>query len=199
MTARRGTDNPSNHTAEPRARELPQDDQPEGTALTPELRRRLFAEWLYALCDREYGVAQHDYSDVGGTLNLKDGRVVKVAFVDGPPLITVEQAAESLPTALMDEAQKRAEVGELGAGTWWTLGLSADVNLYDLANVHFMRILNEHKRYQGPWRFGGNALLEFEQADVAPAPITMPTFKATITFRVPGPAHGPFGRFLQKE
>jgi len=190
------TDDPSNHTAEPRDRERPQGDQPEGTALTPELRRRLFVEWLYALCDREYGVAQYDNSDVGGTLNLQDGRVVKVAFVDGPPSVTVEQEAEPLPTALVDEAQKRTEVGDLGAGTWWTLGLSADVNLYDLANVHFMRIANEHKRYQGPWRFGTNALLEFEQADVAPAPIVMRKFKATITFHVPGPAHGPFGRLL---
>jgi hypothetical protein len=171
----------------------------------PELQR-LFVNWLIQLLDERYGVKARGSSGVARwNVTLADDTIIQVEFDrSGQPVVQGPAQYQADLTFVAEDARRRTLALDFGTGAWWKVLFSTDMNdagLMGATMLHFMRIMSEHnsRRFQGDWRLGGEALVSFQQAEQAPAPVVIPKFDVHMTFRVPAPGHGPHAEAIAEE
>lgn len=167
------------------------------------LSQLLFVDWVGKLCIGRLGVKQSGsgtspQGERYWTITLRDETDVEISFSGAKSVIHIacDNRHRGIIKEIEREAYRRTIANDYGEGSWWSLTFSTDLAMEMLTGIHFMRILSEHKRYQGYWKVGSDALLEFSHENVATAPLVVPKFTVTVTYRVPSPGHGPFGEFL---
>lgn len=167
-----------------------------------ETSARLWADWVLRLLDERYGVTQHSSAPKNWTVTLANGSVVQFSItetgrgeIDAPH----EYAADA--AAIAADAHRRSLALDYGTGAWWKASFSTDMGLSGVTDLHFMRIMSEHnsRRFQGDWRFGGEALLSFDQAEKGATSLVIPKFEVRMLFRVPAPGHGPHSVSVAEE
>ena len=163
----------------------------------------LFVDWMRTLCDREFDVKQSGSGTApdgqrSWTVALSDETEVKVRFVGKKSTIVTEcdPKHRKIVTSLEREAFQLTKAQDYGEGAWWKLVLSVEFGLTEFMGVHFMRFLDERKRYQGRWRIGDDCFLEFAHDNPEPQTLELPKFSVSVVYRVPSPGHGPFGSDL---
>jgi hypothetical protein len=164
---------------------------------------RLWADWVLRLLDERYGVTQQSNGE-GKNWNatLANGAVIQFRVTEtGECEIEAPQEYTADANAIAEDAHRRTLALDYGSGAWWRASFSTDMGLSGVTSLHFMRIMSEHnaRRYQGHWRFGGEALLSFDQAEKGATPVVIPKFDVRMLFRVPAPGHGPHSISIAEE
>ena len=164
---------------------------------------RLWADWVLRLLDERYGVTQQG---TGGpkswNATLANGAVIQFRVTEtGRCEIEAPQESAADAAAVAEYAHRRTLALDYGSGAWWRASFSTDMGLSGVTALHFMRIMSEHnaRRYQGHWRFGGEALLTFDQAEKGSTLVVIPKFDVRMLFRVPAPGHGPHSVSIAEE
>lgn len=160
-----------------------------------------FVDWCHALMSERPGVQQYGGDKNKHTLTLKDGPAI--TFLRDPA--TGNCAAEStdpLPpevVSILREAGAHAARGDLGQSQWWRVTFTSHNEMDATFGLHMMRLLGQRRAFVGRWRLGQDALIEFSVEDPKQLiAFTKQTLK--VTFRCPGPGHGPrAGRFAQMQ
>jgi hypothetical protein len=183
---------------------MPGDQREQLTLERPELQR-LFVNWLIQLLDERYGVKARGSSGAQWNVTLSDDNRIEVEFDHaGQPIVQGPAEYEDDLISVTDDARTRTLALDFGTGAWWKASFSTDMGdagMMGVTMLHFMRIMSEHnpRRFRGDWRLGGEALVSFQQAEQAPAPVIIPKFDVHMTFRVPAPGPGPHAEFIAEE
>jgi hypothetical protein len=151
----------------------------------------LFVDWVAFLLDKEWGMTRASRSGSIWTLTLGETTSVTVDMtnVERPRLESSDETLDLLPIA--EEARERARAGDVGDGCWYRMTLESAPTPLALP-THFLRVLNDHRRYHGTWAFA-DALLTIEEAEPEAKGLVLPRFTAWVIFPVAAPWPGPYG------
>lgn len=158
-----------------------------------------FLDWCHVLIGEQMGIQQHGSSKDRQTLQVKDGP--ELTFLREPTSdICVVETSQALPARLLatiKDAADRAARGEMGKTQWWRVVFGSPQTLDASFTLHMMRMLGQSRAFNGRWRLGKDALVDFAIED----PKQLPAFaKQTISviFRSIGPGHGPRSALLAR-
>jgi hypothetical protein len=161
----------------------------------------LQVEWAQRLCASQFGDRQRGTSG-DGTYNMTTEDGEQLHFRPSKPGVVIDGPKDK-GTALRRierESRKLGAARDAGGGVWWQLAYRGDLGFEMTYSLHFMRVMNEQRRFDGYFRFTPSAFVKFELDEAwRKQALSPPKFEATVTFWVPSPGYGPFGSSLAED
>jgi hypothetical protein len=161
--------------------------------LTERVLRELFVDWFGTLLDQEYGSVGYSTGGERNSIRLRDGTECTAVLSETTGDIAIEapSAIQDRILSLAQSALARTKLRETGEPVWWTTGFTSRPETTEASTLHMLRSLSQHKRYEGKWRLGTDALVDIKQQGAQHPPF-FPNQSAKVVFRSVGPGHGPF-------
>lgn len=157
--------------------------------------RDLFVDWFGVSLRDGLGLIGSGRSGRRFSFRVSEKCEIAIVVPDDGTQISVEGPTDMSGdlVRIAADARARALLNQTGEPVWWQIAFESKPDWTEAGSLHMFRNLGQHKRYEGNWRLGSDALLKFQQVGDKHPPL-FPNQTVTVVFRSAGPGHGPFAK-----